>query len=63
MDIRLRDVEDIRLELFLAYEHDPEAVARSRFVPRERDAFLTRWRTRVLTGSILSRRRFSSTVR
>lgn len=50
MDIRLRDVVDDDLEILLAYEHDPEAVARSRFVPREREAFLTHWRTRVLAS-------------
>jgi RimJ/RimL family protein N-acetyltransferase len=46
--LRLRDVEDADLEVFLEYEHDPEAVRRSRFTPRERDAFMTHWRTRVL---------------
>ncbi|KAB8165737.1 GNAT family N-acetyltransferase [Streptomyces sp. 3MP-14] len=47
-DIRLRDVVDEDLEEFLAQEHDPEAVRRSRFPPREREAFLRHWRTRVL---------------
>ncbi|MER6530997.1 GNAT family protein [Streptomyces sp. NPDC001508] len=46
--VGLREVADADLETFLAYEHDPEAVRRSRFPPRERDAFLTHWRTRVL---------------
>jgi RimJ/RimL family protein N-acetyltransferase len=46
--VRLRDVEDADLEVFLEYEHDPEAVRRSRFTPRERDAFMIHWRTRVL---------------
>ncbi|MGW3950684.1 GNAT family N-acetyltransferase [Streptomyces sp. NPDC004752] len=46
--VRLREVVDTDLETFLAYEHDPEAVRRSRFPPRERDAFLTHWRKRVL---------------
>lgn len=46
--IRLRDVLEADLEVFLAQEHDPEAVRRSRFPPREREAFLTHWRTRVL---------------
>lgn len=50
MEILLRDVVEDDLETFLAYEHDPEAVARPRFVPRERDAFLRHWRTRVLGG-------------
>jgi RimJ/RimL family protein N-acetyltransferase len=47
-EVRLRDFEEADLEVFLAYEHDPEAVRRSRFPPRERDAFMTHWRTRVL---------------
>jgi RimJ/RimL family protein N-acetyltransferase len=47
-DVRLRGVTDDDLYVFLAYEHDPEAVRRSRFTPRPRDAFLTHWRTRVL---------------
>lgn len=47
-DVRLRGVTEDDLELFLAFEHDPEAVRRSRFAPRPRDAFLTHWRTRVL---------------
>lgn len=47
-DVRLRPVRDDDLELFLAYEHDPEAVRRSRFTPRPRDAFLRHWRHRVL---------------
>ncbi|MFI5551091.1 GNAT family N-acetyltransferase [Streptomyces sp. NPDC051738] len=48
VDVRLRDVWDSDLEAFLAYEHDPEALQRSRFTPRPRDAFLKHWRTRVL---------------
>lgn len=47
-DVRLRDVAEADLEAFLAYEHDPEAVRRSRFTPRPRDAFMKHWRTRVL---------------
>ncbi|GAB2943301.1 GNAT family N-acetyltransferase [Streptomyces sundarbansensis] len=46
--VQLRDVVPEDLEAFLAYEHDPEAVRRSRFAPRERDAFMAHWRTRVL---------------
>ncbi|MCX5396932.1 GNAT family N-acetyltransferase [Streptomyces sp. NBC_00102] len=46
--VRLRDVEPVDLEEFLAQEHDPEAVRRSKFPPRERDAFMIHWRTKVL---------------
>ncbi|MFH9587547.1 GNAT family N-acetyltransferase [Streptomyces luteogriseus] len=48
VDVRLRDVVEADLEFFLAYEHDPEAVRRSRFTPRPREAFLRHWRTKVL---------------
>ncbi|MFJ8536501.1 GNAT family N-acetyltransferase [Streptomyces sp. NPDC093591] len=47
-DVRLRDVLDADLETFLAQEHDPEAVRRSGFTPRPRDAFLKHWRKNVL---------------
>ncbi|MFJ7413783.1 GNAT family N-acetyltransferase [Streptomyces sp. NPDC098077] len=46
--VRLRDVEPADLEVFLANEHDPEAVRRSRFPPREREAFMAHWTSRVL---------------
>lgn len=46
--VRLREVEQADLELFFLQEQDPEAVRRSRFTPREREAFLTHWTTRVL---------------
>jgi RimJ/RimL family protein N-acetyltransferase len=52
IEVQLRDVVDADLELFLEYEHDPEAVRRSRFTPREREAFLTHWRTRVLIPAV-----------
>ncbi|MFF8398204.1 GNAT family N-acetyltransferase [Streptomyces sp. NPDC016172] len=48
VDVRLRDVVEADLEFLLAYEHDPEAVRRSRFTPRPRDAFLRHWKTKVL---------------
>ncbi|MCX3285282.1 GNAT family N-acetyltransferase [Streptomyces sp. NEAU-H22] len=48
VDVCLRDVVEADLEFFLAYEHDPEAVRRSRFTPRPREAFLRHWKTKVL---------------
>ncbi|MGC9535609.1 GNAT family N-acetyltransferase [Streptomyces sp. UG1] len=48
LDVRLREVLDADLEAFLAHEHDPEALRRSRFTPRPRDAFMKHWRTSVL---------------
>ncbi|MFE0512506.1 GNAT family N-acetyltransferase [Streptomyces sp. NPDC058964] len=47
-DVRLREVTEGDLLVFLEYEHDPEAVRRSRFTPRPRDAFLRHWRERIL---------------
>ncbi|RII20963.1 hypothetical protein DSC45_02440 [Streptomyces sp. YIM 130001] len=46
--VALRDVQDADLEVFLEQEHDPEAARRSNFPPRERESFMTHWRTRVL---------------
>ncbi|MGX5212894.1 GNAT family N-acetyltransferase [Streptomyces violaceus] len=48
VDVRLRAVAEPDLEVFLAYEHDPEAVRRSRFTPRPRDAFMRHWKAKVL---------------
>lgn len=47
-DVRLRDVEQTDLEVFFEQEHDPEAVSRSKFAPRERDRFMTHWATNIL---------------
>jgi RimJ/RimL family protein N-acetyltransferase len=47
-DVRLRDVEKDDLEVFYEAEHNPEAVRRSHFTPRDHDAFMTHWETRVL---------------
>jgi RimJ/RimL family protein N-acetyltransferase len=47
-DVRLREVEKSDLEVFFEQEHDPEATRRSRFVPRERERFMTHWTTRIL---------------
>ncbi|MFC5830480.1 GNAT family N-acetyltransferase [Nonomuraea insulae] len=47
-DVRLRDVVEADLEVFLEQEHNPEAARRSRFAPREREAFMRHWKTRIL---------------
>ncbi|GAA1509165.1 GNAT family N-acetyltransferase [Streptomyces synnematoformans] len=47
-ELRLRDVVEEDLEVFLAHEHDPENVRRSRFPPRERERFMTHWRETIL---------------
>ncbi|MFF5495187.1 GNAT family N-acetyltransferase [Streptomyces aquilus] len=46
--VRLRAVRDADLESFLVFEHDEEALRRSRFTPRPRDRFMTHWRDSVL---------------
>ncbi|MFJ1972136.1 GNAT family N-acetyltransferase [Streptomyces sp. NPDC087903] len=46
--VRLRRVTDADLETFLDFEHDDEAVRRSRFAARPRDAFLAHWRSSIL---------------
>ncbi|MDX3456964.1 GNAT family protein [Streptomyces sp. ME02-8801-2C] len=50
-DVQLRDVVEADLEFLLAYEHDSEAVRRSRFTPRPRDAFMAHWKTKILGDS------------
>ncbi|MBH5338712.1 GNAT family N-acetyltransferase [Streptomyces pactum] len=47
-DVRLRPVEPDDLETFFEQEHDPEAVRRSHFPPRDRETFMTHWATKVL---------------
>ncbi|WP_424536341.1 GNAT family N-acetyltransferase [Sphaerisporangium viridialbum] len=47
-DLRLRAVDEADLEVFLEQEHDPEAVRRSKFPPREREVFMAHWATRIL---------------
>ncbi|GAA4575697.1 GNAT family N-acetyltransferase [Planotetraspora kaengkrachanensis] len=47
-DVRLRNVDEADLVLFFEHEHDPETVWRSKFPPREREAFMNHWTTRVL---------------
>jgi RimJ/RimL family protein N-acetyltransferase len=47
-EVELRDVVEADLETFFAQEQDPEAARRSQLVPRERDAFMTHWTTKIL---------------
>lgn len=46
--VQLRDVEQADLETFFEQENDEEAVRRSRFEPREREAFMAHWKTKVI---------------
>lgn len=47
-DVRLRDVEQSDLDVFYAHQRDEEAARRVRFTPRDYEAFMTHWTTRVL---------------
>jgi RimJ/RimL family protein N-acetyltransferase len=50
-NVGLRDVAEADLELFHAWENDEEALRRSRYTPRQKDAFMAHWRTEVLGDS------------
>ena len=47
-EVLLRDVDDADLEVFYEQQLEEEAVRRARFPARDRDRFLTHWRTKVL---------------
>ncbi|MGH3748548.1 MAG: GNAT family N-acetyltransferase [Micromonosporaceae bacterium] len=49
-EVWLRDVEEADLEVFFAQEHDPEAVRRARFTPRDRERFMDHWATHIIGG-------------
>ncbi|WP_196279380.1 GNAT family N-acetyltransferase [Catellatospora vulcania] len=46
--VLLRDVDDADLEVFYEQQLEEEAVRRAQFPARDRDRFLTHWRTKVL---------------
>ena len=47
-DVRLRDVEEPDLEVFFEHQVDPEAARLANFPSRDRERFMTHWRTKVL---------------
>ena len=47
-DVRLRDVEEPDLEVLFEQQLDPEAARVANFPSRDRERFMTHWRTRVL---------------
>ena len=49
--IELREVVEADLSVFFEYQRDPESNAMAAVAPRETDAFLEHWRTRVLGDS------------
>lgn len=44
----LRDIRDEDLPILFEHQRDPEALRMAAFTSRERDAFMTHWRTNVL---------------
>lgn len=44
----LRDVRDEDLPIFFEHQRDPEACRMAAWSPRERDAFMEHWRTKVI---------------
>ncbi len=51
----LRDVTEEDLPLFFEHQRDPEALRMAAFPSRERDAFITHWRAKVLRPENLNR--------
>jgi RimJ/RimL family protein N-acetyltransferase len=52
----LRDVREDDLPIFFEHQRDPEACRMAAFPPREHDAFLLHWRTKVI-GDPAARKR------
>jgi hypothetical protein len=48
IDVRLRDVVQDDLPTFYQHQLDPEGARMAAFPPRDREAFMAHWRTRVL---------------
>ena len=53
--IILRNVSDEDLPLFFEHQRDPDALRMGAFSSRERDSFLTHWRTKVLRPENVTR--------
>ncbi len=51
----LRNVTDEDLPIFFEHQRDPEALRMAAFPSRERDAFMTHWRTNVLRPENVTR--------
>lgn len=49
--VSLRDVEERDLPVFFEQQREPEANRMAAFPPREREPFMTHWRTRVLESA------------
>jgi RimJ/RimL family protein N-acetyltransferase len=47
-DVRLQEVEEPDLEVFFEHQLDPEAVRVANFPARDRERFMTHWKTKIL---------------
>jgi RimJ/RimL family protein N-acetyltransferase len=47
-DVHLRDVVEGDLPIFFEHQMDPDAIRMAGFPPRDRDAFMAHWTTKVL---------------
>jgi RimJ/RimL family protein N-acetyltransferase len=56
LDVRLRDVEHGDLPVFFEHQLDPEACAMAAFQPRDRDAFMVHWTTKILGDEAVVKR-------
>jgi RimJ/RimL family protein N-acetyltransferase len=50
-DVRLRDVVEADLPILFEHQWDPVATRMAAFPARNREAFLTHWRTKILGGA------------
>ncbi len=55
-DALLREVREEDLPIFFEHQNTPEAYRMAAFPPREREAFMLHWRTKVL-GDVAARKR------
>ena len=47
-DVRLREVAEDDLPVFYEHQIEPEAIAMAVFQPRDREAFMEHWTTKIL---------------
>jgi RimJ/RimL family protein N-acetyltransferase len=52
----LRDVDETDLTIFFKHQGEPEANRMAAYPPRERDAFMTHWRTNVMANDLAKKK-------
>jgi RimJ/RimL family protein N-acetyltransferase len=55
-DVVLRDVTEEDLPIFFRHQMDSEASRMAAFTPRENDAFLQHWRTKILSDEAVAKK-------